>query len=78
MKALVSKWGNSLAIRLPKAAVEALRLQEGEAVEMMIEGDHIEIRTARPHYRLDDLLAQIAPGPQPETVEFAPVGEEAL
>lgn len=78
MRALVSKWGNSLAVRLPKAAVDTLRLQEGEAVEMTIEGDHIEIRSAQPRYRLDDLLAQIAPGTQPETVEFAPVGEEAL
>ena len=78
MKALVSKWGNSLAIRLPKAAVKTLRVQEGEAVELRIEGDRIEIRTVRPHYRLDDLLAQITPGTQPETVEFAPAGEEAL
>ena len=78
MKALVSKWGNSLAIRLPKAAVETLRLQEGEAVELMIEGDRIEIRALRPRYRLDDLLAQITPGTQPETVEFVPAGEEAL
>lgn len=67
-----------MAVRLPKAAVEALRLQEGEAVEMIIEGNRIEIRSARPRYRLDDLLAQIAPDTQPETVEFAPVGEEAL
>ena len=78
MKALVSKWGNSLAIRLPKAAVKTLRVQEGEAVELMIEGDRIEIRALRPRYRLDDLLAQITPGTQPETVEFAPAGEEAL
>ncbi len=78
VKALVSKWGNSLAIRLPKAAVESLRVQEGEAVELRIEGDRIEIRPARPRYRLDDLLAQITPGAQPETVEFAPAGEEAL
>jgi len=34
----VSKWGNSLAVRLPTAVVEALKLKEG---------DHIEIRIAR-------------------------------
>jgi antitoxin MazE len=33
----VSKWGNSLAIRLPAAVVKALELKEG---------DHIEIRVA--------------------------------
>ena len=34
----VSKWGNSLAVRLPAALVEALELKEG---------DEIEIRVAR-------------------------------
>jgi antitoxin MazE len=78
MKALVSKWGNSLAIRLPKVAVEKFRLEEGVPVEMSIEGDSIEIRTARPRYRLADLLAQITPGNKPEAIDVAPVGEEAL
>jgi len=34
----VSKWGNSLAVRLPAAVVDALELREG---------DHIEIRIAK-------------------------------
>ena len=33
----VARWGNSLAVRLPAALVEALELKEG---------DHIEIRVA--------------------------------
>lgn len=32
----VSKWGNSLAIRLPKAVVKALKLKEGERIEIRI------------------------------------------
>lgn len=35
----VSKWGNSLAIRLPAAVVEALKLKEGDEVEVRIAGD---------------------------------------
>ena len=35
----VAKWGNSLAIRLPKAVVEALKLKEGDDVEVVIAGD---------------------------------------
>jgi len=31
----VSKWGNSLAIRLPKAVVDELGLKEGDAVEIV-------------------------------------------
>jgi antitoxin MazE len=32
----VSKWGNSLAIRLPAAVVEALDLKEGDDIEVQI------------------------------------------
>ena len=35
----VSKWGNSLAIRLPAAIVEALQLKEGDEVEVRVAGD---------------------------------------
>jgi antitoxin MazE len=34
----VSKWGNSLAIRLPAAVVEALELKEGDEIEVQIAG----------------------------------------
>jgi antitoxin MazE len=35
---LVAKWGNSLAVRLPAAVVEALKLKEGEDVEIQVVG----------------------------------------
>jgi antitoxin MazE len=35
----VSKWGNSLAIRLPASVVEALALKEGDEIEITIEGE---------------------------------------
>ena len=34
----VSKWGNSLAVRLPSAVVEALDLKEGDEIEISIAG----------------------------------------
>ena len=34
----VSKWGNSLAVRLPAAVVEALKLKEGEDIEIHVAG----------------------------------------
>jgi antitoxin MazE len=34
----VAKWGNSLAVRLPAAVVEALGLEEGDDVEMVVVG----------------------------------------
>ena len=32
----VSRWGNSLAIRLPASVVEALELHEGDDIEVVI------------------------------------------
>jgi antitoxin MazE len=32
----VAKWGNSLAVRLPAAVVEALDLREGDQIEIRI------------------------------------------
>ena len=34
----VSKWGNSLAIRLPAAVVEVLGLKEGDDIEIVAAG----------------------------------------
>ena len=42
----VSKWGNSLAVRLPAAVVEALGLKEGDEIEISVAGKR-EFRVAR-------------------------------
>jgi antitoxin MazE len=34
-KMLISKWGNSLAVRLPKALVDRLGLKEGDELEVV-------------------------------------------
>lgn len=34
----VAKWGNSLAVRLPAAVVQALELKEGEEIELHVVG----------------------------------------
>lgn len=34
----VSKWGNSLAVRLPSAVVQALELKEGDQIELYVRG----------------------------------------
>ena len=32
----VSKWGNSLAVRLPAAVIDALKLKDGDRIEIRI------------------------------------------
>ncbi len=81
MRMRVSKWGNSLAIRLPKAAVESLQVHEGEAVDLSIEGNSLIIRAPGPRYTLEELVARMRPENQPETLDDAsspPLGHEVL
>ena len=37
----VAKWGNSLAVRLPRAVVEALDLKEGDSIEIHVAGARV-------------------------------------
>ena len=55
----VSKWGNSLAIRLPAAVVEALQLHEGDDVEVVIAGERsFGVRRKRAARELFDRIHQ--------------------
>jgi antitoxin MazE len=36
----VAKWGNSLAVRLPAAVVDALELKEGDEIEIHVADAH--------------------------------------
>jgi antitoxin MazE len=50
----VAKWGNSLAVRLPAAVVEALRLKEGDEIDIHVAGER-EFAVARKPGRQDFL-----------------------
>jgi antitoxin MazE len=70
----VSKWGNSLAVRLPSAVVEALNLKEGDQIEVTIAGARqFEIRRDRSREeaieRLRELRRPLPPGFKLDRVE---------
>lgn len=50
----VAKWGNSLAVRLPKAIVDALELKEGDDIEITVAGDR-KFEVARDRRRQEAL-----------------------
>jgi antitoxin MazE len=75
MKSVVSKWGNSLAIRIPQAYAEQLGLKEGSTVEVSAQTDAIQIR--KPKYALDALIADITPDNRHSEVDWGrSVGNE--
>jgi antitoxin MazE len=60
MKTRVQKWGNSLAVRLPKSFAESLRLETGSPVEMSLEEGAVVIKPDRDNvWDLDSLLAAV-------------------
>jgi antitoxin MazE len=79
MKIKIAKWGNSLAVRLPKRLADELGLRPGAVVDVNQDGSRLAIETAParkiPRYRLEDLLAEmdrLGPGSEPEPVDWGP------
>jgi antitoxin MazE len=77
---MVKKWGNSAAVRIPAAVMEAISLNLDETVEVREEGGRIVIEPVRvKEYNLDQLLAGITPDNLHGEVDFGPaVGKETL
>jgi antitoxin MazE len=57
----VARWGNSLAVRLPKAVAEQAQLQEGVAIDIAVIDGCVTIQRRPPVYRLDELVEQVTP-----------------
>lgn len=78
MQGHVSKWGNSLALRLPKPIAEALNVSEGEAVDLRVEEDRLIITPVGPVYSLDELLSGVTEENQPESFDDSRQGKELI
>ena len=60
MKTQMVKWGNSLAVRIPKHVVEQAKLKEGDPLEIETSAvGHVELRRASKIPTLAQLVAQI-------------------
>jgi antitoxin MazE len=61
MRARVQKWGNSLALRIPKSAAEACSLEAGVEVDLSMEGGRLVVSPVPARYTLEELVAGITP-----------------
>ena len=60
MRTQIQKWGNSLALRIPKSFATESHIEAGSMVDLsIIEGKLIVIPVAEPTYTLDELLAGV-------------------
>lgn len=78
MQTVVRKWGNSLALRLPRQMVADLHLKDGAKVSLSLEEGTLIVKPARRRYRLEELLSGMSEEKRhPETDWGPPRGKEA-
>ena len=56
MRARAQKWGNSLAVRIPKAIADQAGVHEEDELEIEVEADVIRLKRCRLEPTLDQLL----------------------
>ncbi len=80
MKTTAQKWGNSLAIRVPKSVALQVGLKEQDDLEIEVEDGNVVLKPhVRRVYRLEDLVKEITPmNMHGETDTSPPVGLEIL
>jgi len=58
---IVTKWGNSLGIRIPSAIAKQIHIEEGTTVTFTVIDDGVMIQPQRRKYTLEELLERMTP-----------------
>lgn len=79
MKTKISRWGNSLALRLPRKLAASHNLEDGSIVEIIEDSGELKLRPVKGRkYGLNDLLTGITAENRHEEVETgSSVGKES-
>jgi antitoxin MazE len=73
MRTRIQKWGNSLAVRIPKPFAEEAGFTESAEVEVSLEGRELRVTSVRPRWELDRLLEGVTKRNRHAEVETGPV-----
>ena len=77
MMTRLAKWGNSLAVRIPKHIAAEANVQDGDAVDVSIEDGTIVVRRVVKRYTIEELVADMPrDNRHGETDWGPPVGKE--
>lgn len=76
----VQKWGNSLAVRIPKHMADHKALQQGSTVEISETEDGLKIvlKEQKAQYTLAELLSQCKPENRHNAIDFGVAGKELI
>jgi antitoxin MazE len=66
----VQKWGNSLAVRIPKVVTGSVQIEEGTEITISVENEIIKIVPTRKKPTLEELMAQITPENQHSEMDW--------
>lgn len=78
MTTKIQKWGNSLAVRIPRHVAEQLSLQQGSEVEMTVDKHEITLKPKSTKPTLEELLSQCTPDKRHEEIDFGRIGRELI
>jgi len=79
MKVKISKWGNSLGVRLPRSLAEHIGVNEGQIVEISVDGARLTVEPVRHAYSLSDLLVNMTTDAMREAFDWGEdVGRERV
>ena len=77
MKTTIQKWGNSLAVRIPRPFAEEIQLQENTTVDLSIKAGKLVIVPVEPAVTLESLIEQITDDNRHDEIGTGPrVGKE--
>ena len=77
MKARIQKWGNSLALRIPKSFATHSNIEKGSVVDLSLDNGRLIVAPAQEQYSLEELLARVTKTNLHSEVDFGlPVGKE--
>jgi antitoxin MazE len=79
MRVQIQKWGNSLALRIPKSFAIESKVEQGSVVEVSLERGKIVVAPiSEPEFTLEDLLAKVTKRNLHEEVDTgSSLGKEA-
>jgi antitoxin MazE len=78
MRTKVQKWGNSLAVRIPKPFAEGAGLKVATEVEVSLEKGALRLSAVRPRWQLRALISKVTTRNRHAEMEIGqPVGRES-
>ena len=80
MTTKIQKWGNSLALRIPKSFAEAINVKAGTNINLKLEKNKLVIiKGSRQNYKLDELLSNISDKNIHKEIDYGkPTGKELM